>query len=477
MSVRERVLVWSAGLSLLFVTAGGTASAQVAANRPDPAWFSDAKFGMFIHFGLYSIPAGEWNGEQMGRNWYAEWIRMQHGFPDYNSEGGVGIPRKEYDSLLGRFNPESFDADEWIGLAKSAGMKYFLITAKHHDGFALWPSKVSGYNVVDATPFGRDILGELAEACDKHDVALGFYYSHWQDWGHRGGALPPWPTGNKRWEREPTVKQPTQEEFERYWNSVALPQVVELIENHDPKFWWFDNWRETEFLTERRLDQLIALVRERSPHSLINSRIGVTWNHPAGDELADFLSMGDNQFPSQTINRVWETSGTMQRSWGYHKSDPFWMPVPELLRHLVDNASRGGNYQLNIGPMGDGSFPKASVRRLREIGSWMDINGEAIHGARPVAVPEPGWGRLTGKPVADAYRVYACVYNWPKDRTLIVPELGQAPRRSFLLETGYNVESRVVAGADVVLTVPLDTPPDTRVTVIVMEYDRDPLQR
>ncbi len=479
MNTNRRDFLKNAAVSA--IAAGGVSmnsttllASTATTERPDPTWFGDAKFGMFIHFGLYSIPAGEWEGKRMGRNWYAEWIRMQQGFPEYNSEGGVGIPRSEYDSLLGQFNPVRFDADEWIGLAKEAGMKYFLITAKHHDGFALWPTKVSKYNVVDATPFGRDILGELAAACEKHDIALGFYYSHWQDWGNSGGAMPPWPTGNKRFEKEPTVKQPTQEEFERYWNTISLPQVVELIENYDPKFWWFDNWRETEFLNERRLDQLISTVRKHSPHSLINSRIGVTWNHPEGDKLVDFLSMGDNQFPKEAIDRVWETSGTMQRSWGYHKSDALWKPVPTLLHHLVDNASRGGNYQLNIGPMGDGSFPKASVRRLKEIGSWMSINGEVVYGVQPVAVPESDWGRLTGKQFDDFYRIYACVYDWPKDRKLTIPKLAKIPSRAFLLETNYDVECDQVDG-DLQITVPLETPPDERITVIVLEYDHNPI--
>lgn len=447
-----------------------------AANRPDPQWFGDAKFGMFIHFGLYSIPAGEWNGKLMGRNWYAEWIRMQQGFPEYNAQGGVGIPRAEYDSLLTRFNPNRFDANEWIKLAKMAGMKYFLITAKHHDGFALWPSRVSKYNVVDSTPFRRDILEELAKACAAHGIALGFYYSHWQDWGNEGGAMPPWPTGNPRFKKEPTVKQPTQDEFEYYWQTIALPQVIELIRRYRPRFFWFDNWRKTEFLNERRLDELIQTVRREDPSILINSRIGTTWNHPKGDALVDILSMPDNSFPRRIITRVWETSGTMQRSWGYHKLDPAWKPVKNLLRNLVDNTSRGGNYQLNVGPMGDGSFPKAAVRRLREIGSWMSINGEAIHGAEPILIPEPEWGRLTGKQVGQGYRVYVHVYDWPQDRRLVIPELRTEPRRAFFLETNCSVESRL-QGEDVQLSLPMKVAPDERITVIALDFDQRPLPK
>ncbi len=468
--IKSTLVALAACLSTTLAQGGSTLTIA----KPDPEWFRDARFGMFIHFGLYSIPAGEWKGERMGRNWYAEWIRTQQGFPEYNAEGGVGIPRPEYDTLLEQFNPVNFDADEWIRLAKAAGMKYFLITAKHHDGFALWPSKVSKYNVVDATPFKRDILGELAKACRKYDIKLGFYYSHWQDWGHEGGAMPPWPTGQPRWKKEPTVKQPTQEEFETYYQTIALPQVIELIERYNPRFFWFDNWRDTEFLDRQRIDRLISIVRKHGPRTLINSRIGTTWNHPDGDALVDYLSMGDNVFPKEAISRVWETSGTMQRSWGYHQSDALWKPVKGLIQHLVDNASRGGNYQLNVGPMGDGSFPAPAVRRLKEIGSWMAINGEAIHGTEPVFVPEPKWGRLTGRRNNGHYRVYAHVYNWPEDRKLTVSGLGRKPRRSFLLETGYPVEY-TLQGADIHLTVPLAQAPDERVSVIVLEYDQNPV--
>lgn len=441
--------------------------------KPDPAWFGELRFGMFIHFGLYSIPAGEWEGERMGRNWYAEWIRMQQSFPEYNEQGGVGIPKEEYDTLLERFNPVNFDADEWIRMASEAGMKYFLITSKHHDGFALWPTEVSTYDVVDATPFNRDILGDLAAACEKYGLALGFYYSHWQDWGHPGGARPPWPTGRKQFAKEPVVEQPSDEAFESYWQSITLPQVEELIDRYDPDFLWFDNWKQADLLTEARLNELIALVRRKDPEILINSRIGTTWNHPDGDIYVDFLSSGDNEFPDERIPRVWETSGTMQRSWGYHKLDPVWKPVRQLLRHLVDNASRGGNYQLNVGPMGDGSFPEPAIRRLREIGSWMDINGEAVYATEPVNLPEFAWGRLTGKATAEGYRIYVHVYEWPDNRSLTIPALDVEPNAAFLLETGFPVET---GGGKLGLEMklPASLPPDERISVIALDFAANP---
>ncbi len=459
----------------LFALIAKADTAKYIEAKPDNQWFSDAKFGMFIHFGLYSIPAGEWKGERVGRNWYAEWIRTQQGFPEYNAEGGVGIPRAEYDTLLDQFNPQKFDADAWIRMAKEAGMKYFLITAKHHDGFALWPSEVSDYNVADATPFKRDILAELAEACEKYDIALGFYYSHWQDWGHPGGAMPPWPTNSGEWDIEPTVEQPSQEDFEKYFRKISIPQVLELIENYQPKFFWFDNWEKSEMLTEELLNELIVTVRKHSPEALINSRIGTTWNHPKGDAIVDIFSMMDNVFPEKSLGRVWETSGTMQRSWGYHKLDPAWKPIKQLLRHLVDNTSRGGNYQLNVGPKGDGSFPLPAIRRLREIGSWMDINGEAIYETDPVLLPEPQWGRLTGKQAEDAYRIYVHVYDWPQDRTLALQELSSLPQNAYLLESGYPVGSGL-KGSNLKLELPVDVAPDERITVIVLEFDENPVE-
>jgi alpha-L-fucosidase len=351
-----------------------------------------------------------------------------------------------------------------------------LITAKHHDGFALWPSKVSEYNVVDATPFQRDILGELAAACKKHDLALGFYYSHWLDWGNPGGLLPSWATNRRRGGKKSTLKLPTQTEYDQYWQNTVLPQVTELIERYDPKFLWFDTWTESPYLTEQRLDELITLVRTESPDTLINSRIGTTWNHSKGDELVDYLSMGDNKFPKEKISRVWETSGTMQRSWGYHQSDPEWKPVSELLRYLVDNVSRGGNFQLNVGPMGDGSFPQESLDRLKEIGAWMAVNGESIYSAGPVFVPDSDWGQLTGKQVDKSYRIYMHVYEWPKaDQTLTVPQLDILPRKAFLLESGKVVKTNVDKG-NLQVTVPTKKAPDERITVIVLEYDQNPVK-
>ena len=334
-------------------------------------WMGQTRFGMFIHFGLYSIPAGVWEGEEMSRNHYAEWIRTQWRWPQRG-----GIPKKDYDKLLAKFDPAKFDADAWIRAAADAGMRYFVITSKHHDGFALWDSAASDYDIA-ATPFGksgRDPLGELAAACRKYGVKLGFYYSHWQDWEHPGGALPPWPEVKN----DPPLKQPTDGNFEKYWNEKCLPQVAELIERYHPDMFWFDTWGQgaKKQVTTARRDQLIKLIREMGPECMINGRIAS--HDPAG---ADFISMGDNQFPdAKNAPKVpWETPGTMNHAWGYHRLDFQWRSFDQLLDSVINNAHHGGAVTLNVGPLSDGSFQLAAQRRLKEFAAWMAINETAIH--------------------------------------------------------------------------------------------------
>ncbi len=354
-------------------------------------WFSDARFGMFIHWGLYSNPAGVWKGGKI-QHAYSEWLQASE-----------HIPRVEYRELAKQFNPDKFDADEWIAEAKNAGMEYFLITAKHHDGFALWPTKASAYNVAEATPFGRDILGELAEACQKHKVKLGFYYSHWQDWEGTGGDI-----CSTHMENEEYI-HPTEEEFQDYWKSKCLVQVQELIENYDPWFLWFDSWNRDSFdlITPERQDELISLVRKLSDKCLVNSRIQFL----APSEDVDYMSTMDNCFPDEGLPKPWETSGTLNDSWAYHSMDYGWKPTRELIKNLVKNASLGGNYQLNVGPMGNGTFQKAATKRLREIGCWMGVNGESVYETTASPLGEMPWGRITCRRI-DNNRTILYLHIW-----------------------------------------------------------------
>lgn len=348
-------------------------------------WFKDAKFGMFIHWGLYSVLEGTYNNVTMpdysteiGRSWYAEWIQAR-----------LAIPNSIYHKLTEEFNPEKFDADQWIKEAKNAGMKYFVITAKHHDGFALWDTKYSDFNIAN-TPYGKDLLQPLVDACKKYGLKYGFYYSHWQDWEHPGGATPYWtPTRDDN-------------EFEKYWQEKSLPQVKELIQKYDPDLLWFDTWDEVNHISDRRRDELIALIRDNSSKCLINGRIN--FMNP-GDDI-DFLEMHDNAYPDKLLDKPWQTPATMQHSWAYHAKDYNWKSAKTMLSFLVNNISKGGNYLLNVGPKGDGSFPVMANRRLREMGAWIYANNEAIYDTHRVEMNTPDNVYITARETAEGQDLY-----------------------------------------------------------------------
>ena len=418
-------------------------------------WMAQTRFGMFVHFGLYSIPAGVWRGEAMGRNHYSEWIRTQWRWP----EPTAGIPRADYDVLLAQFNPTRFHAEEWIGQAARAGMRYFVITAKHHDGFALWDSAVSTYDLA-ATPFGatgRDLLGELAAACRQHGVKLGFYYSHWQDWEHAGGAVPPWPA----MKNDPPRTQPSEAEFQRYWDEKCLPQVAELIARYQPDMFWFDTWGQAakNQITPARRDQLIQLIRERAPLCMINGRIAA--HAPAG---ADFISMGDNQFPdAKNAPKVpWETPGTMNHSWGYHRLDFQWKNFDRLLTSLVTNAHHGGAFTLNVGPLPDGSFPQAAKRRLQQFAAWMEINETALQPTErspfaPGSLPENLRATLGPDATTPSFNLFVLQPLPAGDLVIPQPLTLAQPTTEFraqVLETHEFLDVKLDARGNLVIAIP-----------------------
>jgi alpha-L-fucosidase len=383
-------------------------------------WFPDARFGMFIHWGLYSNPAGVWQGRKI-KHAYGEWLQASE-----------HVPRPEYRKLAAAFNPTGFDAEEWAQIAKSAGMKYMVITAKHHDGFALWPTRASRYNVMDETPFKRDILGELAAACRKFDIRLGFYYSHWQDWEGTGGDVCQTHMVNEEY------VHPGADEFARYWERKCLVQVRELLDNYDPWLLWFDSWNKDSFtyITSERQDELISLVRSRSAKCLVNSRIQFL----GPSDRVDYISMMDNEFPEQGQDKPWETSGTLNHSWGYHQLDFDWKPTAQLLKHLVGNAANGGNYQLNVGPMGNGRFQDAAIKRLRELGLWLGANGEAVYGTGRSPLGKPDWGRITARPMpGNRTRLYLHLWDFTPGTALLLDGVHNAPVAARVLETGQPV--------------------------------------
>ena len=367
-------------------------------------WWRDARFGMFIHWGLYAEPAGEWKGERIPG--ISEWIMAN-----------ARIPVKEYEKLADTFNPVKFDAEEWVRLAKYAGMKYIVITSKHHDGFAMFHSLASKYNIVDATPFDRDPLKELAEACKKYDMRLGFYYSQAQDWHEPGGTYWNIEEGKPHWdpdlEREPLMN---------YINGKAVPQVKEILENYGGlDILWWD--------TPRGMTEEAALalqdVADDYPDLITNNRLYRPW---PGD-----FSTPEQHVPPTGLDYDWEVCMTMNTSWGYKWYDDNWKSTEQLIKMLVDIASKGGNFLLNVGPTAEGEFPEPSVERLKEMGYWMQLNGESIYGTSASPFFKLPWGRCTVKKVKGATNLYLHVFDWPKDGLLVVPGLDARVSDVYLL--------------------------------------------
>jgi alpha-L-fucosidase len=311
-------------------------------------WFHEAKYGLFINWGLYSIPAGEWKGKPIGG--IGEWIM-------HNAR----IPVKEYEQLAKQFNPAKFNADEWAQLAVDAGMKYLVFDCKHHDGFALFRSAVTNYNCYDATPWKRDPFKELQAACEKRGIKLCFYYSQATDWHEPNGA-------NNNWDFPPNDKK----DFDQYLRDKSFPQVRELLSNYGPiGLIWFDV---PTLMTPERSKRLAEFVHSIQPDVLINSRLGPGGYH-------DYQSRGDNEIPGTVTPGAWETAATINDTWGFKKDDHKWKTPEDICFKLVDIVSKGGNYLLNVGPDGDGLIPQPSQDILLKVGAWLKVNGEAIYGA------------------------------------------------------------------------------------------------
>jgi alpha-L-fucosidase len=341
------------------VVAGG--SAQTTAPKPlDPVkekrleWFREAKYGMFIHWGLYAIPAGEWKGERcLG---LGEWLMNR-----------CKVPVKDYEKLAAQFNPVKYNPDEWVQLAQDAGMKYIVITSKHHDGFALFKSAVSTYNVVDATPYHKDVLKMLADACAKRGMRLGFYYSQSQDWHEPGGAGNTWDFGP---DTAPDGKTELKK-YDSYLRGKAEPQVKELLTGYGPvALIWFDTPRMMN--VGNRGQRFADIVRSTQPNTLIDGRLGTE---------GDYRSTGDNVIPSEASSEAWETPATTNDTWGFRKDDTNWKSPGQILFKLVDIVSKGGNYLLNVGPTAEGLIPQIPSENLRTVGRWLKANGDAVYGA------------------------------------------------------------------------------------------------
>lgn len=441
-------------ISILLLTGPGFVTAQKQVN--DRAlWFTEARFGMFIHWGVYSGAGGIWKGEKLRNdNDYAEWIMYRN-----------LIDRDEYLTLIKRFDWNSIDPEEWVILAKKAGMKYLTFTAKHHDGFALWKSDASDYNVWRYSQPQRDILKELAEACKKNGIKLGLYYSHWIDWEHEYG-----------WKHSMELTGITPADYDIYWQEKVIPQVRELLTQYgEISIFWFDMWinHSETVVTREQLLQLKGLIRELQPQCIINSRLGLSIEE---DPDVDFKTLGDNRLGNKKEDFPWQSPVTVAHSWGFHSLDTEWKSTTTLLKSLINNVSLNGNLMLNIGPGADGEVPPEITRRLLDIGEWLRTNGEAIYGAGAADpyIDVHDWGRITAKSRNGKTILYLHVFNRPPDNQLILTGVLTKPERAYLL-SDKDKSPIPFTHTGVVTKLQLSSSrPDNYISVIAVEYGQQP---
>ncbi len=448
MTARQAPRVLSRALLFFLAAALGACAARPAPADHRADWWREARFGMFIHWGLYAIPAGEWDGKPAPGT--GEWIMRN-----------AKIPVTQYETLKDRFNPVNFDAHAWARLARTAGMKYLVITTKHHDGFALFDSATSDYDVM-ATPFKRDIMAELARACRDEGITPGWYHSI-LDW-HHPDYLPRVP-----WDNRPA----SDADFNRY-TAYLEAQVTELLTRYGPiGVMWFDGEWEDHWNHERG-KHLYELCRRLQPGILVNNRVDKGRNDMAGldreGEWCGDFGTPEQEVPSTGIPGVdWESCMTMNDTWGFRADDHNWKSATQLIRTLCDTAGKGGNFLLNVGPTADGRIPPESAERLEAIGRWMSVNSGAIYATSAGPFERLPWGRCTSK----GSTLNLLVFDRPESGLLTVPGLLNDPRRAYALAEPDRPLRTRREGTNVIVDVS-GVGFDPAATVIVLEMGSKP---
>jgi len=438
-------------ITILFFILSFTSS-SIAQSPSKADWFEEARFGMFIHWGLYSGAEGLWKGENLRyMNNYAEWIRYRN-----------RISKEEYGELANRFVWDKIKPEEWVLLAKEAGMKYIIMTSKHHDGVAIWDTKIGDYSLSKLSGSNRDVIKELAEACRKHGMKLGFYYSHWIDWAEPYA-----------WDHNQEVTGKVSDtQFDQYWQGKVIPQLTELLTNYgDIALMWFDMWipYQQSIIKKQQLEQVVQLIRKLQPNCLINSRLGL----PADKLNVDFETLGDNEFASNYIDHPWETPGTIAHSWGYNGQEKEWKSTGQLFESLISNVSLNGGFTLNIGPRADGSVPYESISRLHDLGDWLRKYGESIYGNTGLGLrtTQHAWGTLTTKTEDEKQIVYAQVFNWPLDNVLRISGITSTPTSIVVLTENEN-QPVTFSQNGPLLHLNLPQQPDPYVSVVKLTFDQ-----